>query len=123
MGRNKLIYWTYNTKRLGREYNDPRLLVAKHIGWQKLFGTYTMFSVPEPDNYNRAIISKKPVECLFVEDQVIYKDTNKNAWITLMYVPEEQLSEYNAWLMKLQPDAYWQHLQAPKIRQRKESLA
>ena len=123
MARNKLIHWTYNTHRPKRDYIDPRLLVARHIGWTKIAGSETIFSVPEPDNYNRAILTQRPVECVFIEDQVIYKDLNKNMWITLMYVTEEQLGEYNAWLNRLQPDAYWQHTQAPKIRYRKESLA
>ena len=123
MGRNKYIYWTYNTERPRREYNDPRVPVAKHIGWQKLFGTQTMYCVPEPDNYNRAIMSATPIECVFVEDQVIYKDLSKNLWCTLMYVPEEQIGEYEAWMNRLQPMAYWQHTNAPRIRYRKESMA
>lgn len=123
MGRNKLIHWTYNSQRPKRDYIDPRLPVARHIGWTKLAGSETMFSVPEPDNYNRAILTKKPVECVFVEDQVIYKDLNKDMWITLLYIPDEQLGEYNAWTMRLKPEAYWQHTQAPKIRYRKDSLA
>jgi len=123
MRRNKYIYWTYNTDRPKRDYLDPRLPVARHIGWTKLFGTETMFCVPEPDNYNRAILTKKPVECVFVEDQVIYKDLGKNMWITLMYIPDEQLGEYDAWMTRLQPEAYWQHSNAPKIRYRKESMA
>jgi hypothetical protein len=123
MGRNKYIYWTYNTERPRREYNDPRVPVAKHIGWQKLFGSETMYCVPEPDNYNRAIMSTTPIECVFVEDQVIYKDLSKNMWCTLMYVPEDQIGEYEAWMNRLQPVAYWQHTNAPRIRYRKESMA
>lgn len=123
MGRNKLILWTYNSQRPKRDYIDPRLPLARHIGWTKLFGASTIFSVPEPDNYNRAIITKKPVECVFVEDQVIYKDINKNHWITLMYIPDEQLGEYDAWMIRLKPEAYWQHTMAPKIRYRKEPSA
>lgn len=123
MGRHKLIDWTYQAHRPKRDYIDPRLPVARHIGWTKMFGPDTEFSVPEPDNYNRAILNKKPVECLFVEDQVIYKDVSKDMWITLMYVPEEQLYQYDEWLWQLRPEAYWQHTNAPKIRYRRESLA
>jgi hypothetical protein len=123
MPRNKYIYWTYKSNRPRRDYADPRILLVKHIGWTKLFGTESQYCIPEPDNYNRAVVSKKPVECVFVEDQVIYKDITKNIWITLMYVPDEQLGEYEAWITRLQPDAYWQHSNAPKLRQRKEPVA
>jgi hypothetical protein len=123
MRKNKYIYWTYNGFKPRRDFVDPRLAVAKHIGWQKLFGPDTMWNVPEPDNYNRAILTEKPTECVFIEDQVIYKDVAKDVWITLMYVPDEQLSEYDAWMLRLQPLANWQHNNAPKIRWRKESMA
>lgn len=106
-----------------REFSDPRLPVAKHIGWQKLFGSETMYCTPEPDNYNRAIMTKKPMECVFVEDQVIYKDLNKDMWITLMYIPDDQQGEYETWINRLQPCAHWQHANAPRIRYRKESMA
>jgi len=123
MRKNRYIFWTYNMPKPRRDYNDPRLPVARHIGWQKLFGAETMYCTPEPDNYNKAIVTKTPTECVFIEDQVIYKDINKGVWITLMYVPEEQLAEYDAWMIRLQPQAHWQHLNPPKVRYRKESMA
>lgn len=123
MGRHKLNHWTYSAQAPKRDYIDPRLPVARQIGWTKIAGIDTHFSVPEPDNYNRAVLTDKPVECPFVEDQVIYKDIRKGMWITVMYVPEEQLYQYDEWLWRLRPEAYWQHTNAPKIRYRRESMA
>ena len=122
MPKNKHIHWTYNTERPRREYHDPRLPVARHIGWTKVLGE-TSYTVPEPDNYNRAVINTLAIECPFIEDQVIYKDLNKNLWATLLYVPEEQQTEFDAWLQRTSVLAHWQHKNAPKIRQRRESLA
>jgi hypothetical protein len=123
MRKNKFIYWTYLGQQPRREYNDPRVPVARHIGWQKLFGTETVYCTPEPDNYNKAILTAKPVECVFIEDQVIYKDIVKGLWCTLMYVPEDQMGEYETWMNRLQPDAHWQHKNPPKIRTKKECMA
>jgi hypothetical protein len=123
MRKNKYIFWEYNMPKPRRDFSDPRLPVARHIGWQKLFGAETMYCTPEPDNYNRAIMTKKPIECVFVEDQVIYKDLNKDMWITLMYIPDDQQGEYETWINRLQPCAHWQHTNAPRIRLRKDSMA
>ena len=117
------MFWTYDGYRPKREYTDPRLPIARQIGWQKLFGSETEYCVPEPDNYNRAVLTEKPVECPFIEDQVIYKDLTKNLWATVLYVPEEQLGEYDAWLLRTNYKAYWQHKNSPRIRNRKESMA
>ena len=123
MRKNKKMFWNYTKVKPKRDYIDPRIIVARHIGWQKLFGDQTYYSVPEPDNYNRAVLTIKPVECKFIEDQVIYKDANKGGWITLMYVPDEQLGEYDAWLNRTDNLAYWQHIKAPVMRYRKDPVA
>lgn len=122
MPKNKHIHWTYNTDRPRREYLDPRLPVARHIGWNKVLGAETVNCVPEPDNYNRAVITDKPVECLGIEDQVIYLDRNKQHWVTVLYVPEEQFAEYDLWLARLKPTAHWQHSKPPKIRKQRSLM-
>jgi len=115
---NRAMSWCYVDGTPRREYVDPRIPVAKQLAWTKLPGD-TPYTVPEPDNYNRAIMTDKPVECLLVEDQVIYKNTNKNTWVTLMYVPDEQLAEYDLWLNRQSVRAYWQHTRAPKIKKQR----
>lgn len=122
MARHQYISWFYTGSKPKRDYLDPRLPVARHIGWQR-GGNITQFSVPEPDNYNRAVITDTAVECRAIEDQVIYRDHNKLAWVCLLYVPEHQLSEYDVWLQRIQPLAHWQHTKAPKIREHFDRLA
>jgi len=115
---NKPMSWSYTGDIPRRAYIDPRIPVAKQIGWSKLHGD-TPYTVPEPDNYNRAIAAEQAIECLLVEDQVIYKDSSRNHWITLMYVPDEQLAEYELWLKRQRVKAHWQHLRPPKIKKQR----
>lgn len=112
------MFWTYLAPKPKRDYIDPRIAIAKHIGWQKLPGRETYYSVPEPDNYNRAIITQHPIECTFVEDQVIYKN-HKDNWITVMMIADEQQGEYDAWLNRLDVLAFWQHTNAPSVKNRR----
>ena len=119
MAKHQPMFWSYLGQKPKRDYIDPRIIVARQIGWQKL-ACETSYSVPEPDNYNRAVITDRPVECRAVEDQVIYKD--KNGWITLLYVPEDQHDEYDSWLAKLKPKAYWQHTKPPKLKNKRSIL-
>lgn len=118
MARPSSMFWTYTGFKPKRDFIDPRIPIARQLAWTKLTGD-TPYSVPEPDNYNRAIISDKPVECKFVEDQVIYKDTNKNHWVTVMLVNDDSISEYNLWLDRVKPRAHWQHTRAPKIKKQR----
>ena len=118
MAKHQPMFWSYLAQKPKRDYVDPRIIIARQIGWQKVSGD-TAFSIPEPENYNRAVITDKPVECLAINDQVIYRDLNKNAWITVLYVPEEQQDEYDLWLAKLKPQAYWQHTKPPKIKKQR----
>lgn len=113
------MFWTYSGLNPKRDYIDPRIAVARQIGWQKLPGDETNFTVPEPDNYNHCIIMDKPTECKFIESQVVYKDKNK--WFTLMLVPDELISEYNQWLLTINPEAYWQHTRPPKLKSQRKS--
>jgi hypothetical protein len=122
MPKHKYISWTYTGQRPTRKYHDPRLPIARQIGWTKLFGTETSFTLPEPDNYNRAVITLKPVECPFIEDQVIYKDFNKNAWATVLYVPEQQQAEFELWLSRTDIQAHWRHTNAPEFRRPRSIL-
>jgi hypothetical protein len=116
MAKNKQMFWTYSGHKPKRDYIDPRIAIAKQVGWQKFSGEETSYCIPEPDNYNRAVITEHPVECSFVEDQVIYKDVTKNFWFTVLLLPEEQQGEYDAWIDRIKPQAFWQHRNAPKVK-------
>jgi len=121
MAKHQPMFWSYLGPKPRRDYIDPRIPVARQVGWQKLAGE-TPYSIPEPDNYNRAVLTDHPVECLAVEDQVIYKDISKNGWITVLYVPEEQHDEYDQWLTTINLRAYWQHTKPPKLKNRRSIL-
>ena len=118
MAKHQPMFWSYLGQKPKRDYIDPRIPIARQIGWQKFAGE-TPYTIPEPDNYNRAVVSDKPVECVFVEDQVIYKDTSRGLWITVLLVPEEQHDDYDSWLAKLKPQAYWQHTKPPKLKKQR----
>lgn len=117
MNTPKHMYWTY-----GPEYDhdvelpDPRLVIAKHIGWKKLHTPETEYRTPEPDNYNRAVFANTPIDCTIIEDQVIYYNKSTKSWITVMYVPDEQIIEVDSWIEQCRPQAHWVHLRAPKIK-------
>ena len=113
----KHMYWTYGPEyALDIELKDPRLALAKHLGWKKLNSAYTEYTTPEPDNYNRAVFGLHPIDCDVIEDQVIYYDKSSQGWITLMYVPDHQITQIDAWIAQCQPWAYWQHNKPPKIK-------
>lgn len=121
MPKHSQIYWTYAGSKPKREYTDPRIPIARQIAWQKWQGD-TSYTIPEPDNYNRAVITDKPVECVAIENQVIYKDVSKNHWVTVLLVEDDQQAEYDSWLARLQPTAHWQHTKPPKVRKQRSIL-
>ena len=119
----KFVFWTYAPEYLGSmELPDPRIALARHIGWKKLHTQETDFCTPEPDNYNRAILSRYPVDCEIIEDQVVYYQIQHKLWITLMYVPDELLVPVDTWMAQCKPLAYWQHNKPGKIKPRRGML-
>lgn len=99
-----------------KPFIDPRLPISRQIGWQRTAGDVTHYSVPEPDNYNRAIFSSKPVECPAIKDQVIYYDETRRGWFNVACVNEQELEAYNKWLETIDFTAYWQHDDAAAVR-------
>lgn len=117
MNNAKHVYWTYHKNYTGiKEFIDPRLPVAKLIGWKKSTGEYTDFTLPEPDNYNRAIAAVNAIDCKLVEDQVVYFDEHNQLWITLMYVPESQTNDIDLWIKSIDKIAVWCHLKPPQLK-------
>ena len=113
----KHMYWTYGPEYANKnELNDPRIALAKWLGWKKLNYPITEYSTPEPDNYNRAVFANDPVDCKIIKDQVIFYDKVNQGWITLMYVPDTQLAEVDSWIEQCRPQAHWVHLRAPRIK-------
>lgn len=115
--------WTYSPD-LDRAitFIDPRIAVARHIGWEKYTGPDTVWFPPEPDNYNFAIFAAKPIECKFISHQVIYYDNHRQGWFTLMLVDKQQEPDYFAWLKTQTILAHWYHPTAPEPRPRRNLL-
>ena len=123
MNAPKHMYWTYGPEyALGCELQDPRLALAKWLGWKKLHTPETEYRTPEPDNYNRAIFAGTPIDCTIVKDQVIFYDKVNQGWITLLYVPEHQIIEVDSWIEQCRPQAHWNHFKAPRIKPRRGML-
>jgi hypothetical protein len=115
--------WNYTRHfKLAQDLIDPRIAIARHLGWYRGTAPFTDFPTPEPDNYNRAIFAAKPINCELIEDQVFYYDVNRSYWFSVYYVPDEQVNEFETWIQIVKPTAYWRHLTAPKVRPQKTLL-
>ena len=104
------------------ELPDPRVAIARQIGWIKTTSPVTEYTTPEPNNYNRSICDIKSRICSFIEDQVYYFDASRRVWFTVYYVPEEQIAEFDLWMLSLPVLAYWRHSSASKLRPQRRLL-
>jgi hypothetical protein len=121
--QSRYMFWTYSPELKDKhDFPDPRIPIARHIAWTKTTNPDTEFFTPEPDNYNRAIFTEKITECTLVEDQVIYYDKVRQGWLTIMYVPDEQIQEIDAWITQSNKLAVWCHLKPPRIKPRRNLL-
>ena len=93
-----------------RQPADPRLAISQHVGWAKQGSEYTEFSLPEPINYNRAIYHSKYIECAFVKDQVFYLEPKLKVKVSVYYVPQNQLAEFDSWMAAQPHDYLWKYL-------------
>jgi hypothetical protein len=117
------VYWTYSYGFNGKkDFIDPRIPIARHIGWKKSTSEFADYPTPEPDNYNRAVFTTKLWECPLVEDQVVYYDQNKQGWMIVLYVPQEDIVEVDRWIYHLPTIAVWRHLKPPKIKPQRSLL-
>lgn len=120
---SKFMYWTYSYEFQGKkDFQDPRVLIARHTGWKKTTCEDTEYPIPEPDNFNRAMATVKLTECPLIEDQVIYYDNQKKCWINVMYVPDELRVEIDRWISAQLTIAVWRHLKSPRLKQQRNLL-
>ena len=102
---------------------DPRIAIAKHIGWTRPLTGLTDYSLPEPDNYNYAVFNALPWECPIIEDQVFYYDKRLKGWWTVYYVPSDIEDEFIAWAHPLPFELCWATPRGPsKLRPRRTLL-
>ena len=116
-----VIYWRFAQSYEGRtDFLDPRLAIAKQMAWRNNRQTTTDYSIPEPDNFNRALVSAKWIECEFLEDQIMFYDRVRKSYISCYYVPAKQIKQFDAWVLTVGASAIWYHTNPPKVKKRRE---
>lgn len=95
---------------------DPRLAIARHIEWAKSYSNDTIFSLPEPDNYNYAVIAKQALDTGFIQNQVFYRERYGRFWVSVYLVPTEQDPAWTAWLQRQDYIRYWYCNNAQPLR-------
>lgn len=95
---------------------DPRIAISRHIGWTRPLSNITDYSLPEPDNYNFAVLNPRPCECPLIKDQVFYLDKKSKNWWTVYYVPEDQREEFLTWARPLTFEVCWTPQRCSSIR-------
>ena len=104
------------------ELPDPRVAIARHIGWTKSASLLTEYSTPEPNNYNRSVCDIRSRPCNFIEDQVYYFDATRRLWFTVYYVPPELFAEFDTWMTSLPVQARWRPSLSNKLRPQRRLL-
>lgn len=102
---------------------DPRIEIARHMDWQPNYNTTSLvtWSIPEPVNYNRAVLASKPIECKFIANCVFYK-TATNQWWSVYYVLEAQQQEFEAWVKLQDIDVYWLNSRTTRLREQQRLM-
>jgi hypothetical protein len=117
--KNPMVNWTYSKSHQGfHNLIDPRTAIARQLNWQRSTSNITEYTLPEPENYNRAVYSPCPIEFTWVKFQVIYKDTYRNAWITACHLTAAECLKFDAWA-QANDMTYWRHHKPRSLRHRK----
>ena len=101
-------------------FPDPRLAIAQHIGWERPLYGETEFHIPEPDNFNYAVKTDRPMECPYVANHVYYKE--KDSWWTAYLVTPEVKDDFLAWAEPIDFDLCWYNNRSPKLRRKRPFL-
>lgn len=117
-------HWQYSDNILPEHqtFPDPRIPIALHIDWTKSQTEYTIFSIPEPINYNRAVFNRRPKCYDWIRDQVIYHCGVRQGWFTVLYVPDTLISRFDS-EEKTANLAYWRSFKPSKIKLRRSLLS
>lgn len=124
MPRSKSVYikWTYGPNyQSARVLPDPRIAIARQMQWTRGSGHETFYSLPEPDNYNRAVFTEQPIECPFIRDQVIYRSEPHRGWFTVCLVPRHQVTDFESWAGQ-HALALWTHSKPAALKHSKRLL-
>lgn len=101
---------------------DPRIAISKHIGWSKSYSEDSLYSIPEPDAYNYAICSAKPLSCQLLNFQIFYKLPKEPRWWSVYCVSDTDKDDFMEWLSKQQFDTYWSTKGGAALRKQLVSL-
>ena len=119
---SKGFYVNVPKKELDRWPADPRFPIARYMSWTRPNGTQTEYSIPEPDNFNRAVMALRRLTCPFIEDHIFYYDTLRSSWWTVYYVPPSRLQEFDLWVDQQEYIIRWYHSKPAAVRTRKSLL-
>jgi len=120
--KNPIVNWTYSKQHQGlHNLIDPRTAIARQLNWQRSTSNITDYTLPEPENYNRAVYSPQPIEFTWVKFQVIYKDQYRNAWVTACHLTAEECIRFDAWAQD-NDMTYWRHHKPRALRQPRPML-
>lgn len=115
--------WRCNAGYGGKKFEftfDPRAIISKHIAWDGYKGSSdtTSWSIPEPDNYNFAILAAKPIEYPGVNDQCWFKW--EEFWLSCYYDHSLEYIDFIRYTFTQDFIAYWHPRRKikPKIRER-----
>lgn len=116
--------WKYYKEYQGKQdFDDPRLALIRHLQWQRSPTEHTVFSLPEPHNYNRGCFTMEPHECPDIAHQIIYYNPRYRGWVTLLYVVgDDQIDIYKNWLKTVKPLATWSNRKTASLKIRKPFL-
>lgn len=102
--------------------DDPRIAIARHIGWIKPISNETEFSLPEPDHYNYAGLASCPIDCEFIADQVFYQDKKTKLWWSVYYVTEQDNDAFLDWSESIEFIQCWTPFRSSRMRNRRGLL-
>jgi hypothetical protein len=113
----KYHHWTQRLSGTQRMLHDPRIAIANHIGWVKPYLDFTEWRGLEPDNYNCAVLSDKPMDIPFLDEAVVYKYNRQ--WCTIFRLDDaEEESAVIEYLMDKDYQAIWRNPRSTNLRRK-----
>lgn len=118
-------YEVWDYMRISRQVSpkfDPRIAIARHLDWRADYSpNVTTWTLPEPNNYNHAVRSARPLDCEFIRDAVYYK-TDTGSWWSVYFIPDELIKDFHLWLEQQTIEVYWFNSKPTKLKTRKTLL-
>ena len=115
----KIHSWREPGGAVNRHLKDPRSALARQMAWIRPTGMTTdCRGRLEPDNYNWAVISRRPIDISSLDESFIYKDATTDLWITLARVDDTDINELINYLKDYQYYAIWHNPRPFAIRKR-----